>query len=231
MAIMRALVLVALAAAIAAPNKAGADPRNRYVPCCVDAQEYDWSGFFIGGHAAAAIAQVDWRFTTPLDGAEHADTAFGGGVQAVLQRQWGRMVAGVEVSFTWLDAEGTNASFVSPGTSFSSSVSDLLIVSAKLGYAYERWLAFAKVGYTTAQIELRCTTCATSASDREHGWMMGMGIDYALTDKIILGVEYDWSFFSFDQRALATTLADGSGDIQTVMARLMFKFGAARDRH
>jgi outer membrane immunogenic protein len=225
MGIVRAIVLLGLAAAIAAPAEAGGDPRDRYAPCCIDAQEYDWSGFFLGGHAALAISQIDWDFTGPSGGTEHIDNVFAGGLHAAFQRQWGSLVAGVEVSFSWLNAEDTTSLFLPPGTNLSSSINDLLIVSGKLGYAHERWLAFAKVGYASVGIELRCSTCTASTSDREHGWMMGMGIDYALTDKVIVGLEYDWSFYSFDTRSLDAVQAGGNADIQTLMARLMFKFG------
>jgi len=228
MEIMRALVLAAAATAILVPTGANAQSRDRFVPCCAEALDYNWSGFFVGGHAAVARSNTDWRFATPPDSAEHTDTAFGGGLQVAFHRQWGRMVAGVEASYTWMDLQDSNASVVSSGTTFTSNVRDLLIVSGKLGYAQDRALAFAKVGYATAEVELRCSTCGVgaSASDREHGWTMGIGIDYAFTDKVIVGIEYNWSFIDIDQRALGTTTAaDGSNDIQTIMARLMFKLG------
>ena len=65
----------------------------------------------------------------------------------------------------------------------------------------------------------------TASSDREHGWTMGLGIDYAVTDRVIIGVEYDWSFFDFDTRRLAGQGVGGDNDIQLIAARLMFKFG------
>ena len=201
--------------------------RDRYVPCCAD-QEYNWSGIFIGGHIAGAISQADWSFTGPVDGFRHNDTSFGGGVQIAAQRQWGRVVAGVEAAFTWIDFDKSSPSLVTPGTTISSSVSDLVIVAAKLGYAQDRWLAFAKAGYASADFSIRSTTAGvtTSSNDREHGWVMGIGMDYAVTSRIILGIEYDWSFFSLDSRTLGARRADGDDDIQMIAARLMFKFGA-----
>jgi outer membrane immunogenic protein len=228
MAIMRALMWAVAAAAISVPGAANAQPRER-LPCCEDALDYNWSGVFVGGHAAVAISNLDLSLT-PADSAEHSDTAFGGGLQVAFQRQWGRMVAGVEVSYTWVDLSDSNASVVSAGTTFTSSISDLLVVAGKLGYAQDRFLAFAKAGYASAEVELRCSACGAggvgaSTSDREHGWMMGIGIDYAVTDKIIVGVEYNWLFLDVDQRVLGTSTADASSDVQTLMARLMFKFG------
>jgi outer membrane immunogenic protein len=226
MHIMRTLVPTALVAMTLFPPNSAADPRDRYFPCCDNAQEYNWSGFFLGAHAGGAISQVDWNFTTLAEGGQHNDRSFGGGVQAGFQRQWGRLVAGVEVSYTRVDFDSAKPSAALPGTTFSSNVSDLLIVSGKLGYGYERWLAFAKAGYATAEFDLRSTGVVTgSSSSRDHGWMMGVGIDYALTESIVLGVEYDWSFFSLDSRTVAAIQADGRDDIQMIAARLMFKFG------
>ena len=227
MDLLRALIPAAVAALVVFPNNTAADSRNRYAPCCDSAVEYNWSGFFVGGHAAGALSQIDWAFTTPAEGTDHNERAFGGGVHAALQRQWGRTVAGVEVAYTAIDFEAASASVAAPGTTFSSNVSDPLIVAAKLGYAQDRWLAYAKAGYATADFELRSTTggVTSSSSSREHGWMMGIGIDYALSNKIVLGVEYDWSFFSLDPRSVAGNRADGSADIQMIAARLTFKFG------
>jgi outer membrane immunogenic protein len=151
MAIMRALMWAVAAAAISVPGAANAQPRER-LPCCEDALDYNWSGVLVGGHAAVAISNLDLSLT-PADSAEHSDTAFGGGLQVAFQRQWGRMVAGVEVSYTWVDLSDSNASVVSPATTFASSISDLLVVAGKLGYAQDRFLAFAKAGYASAEVD------------------------------------------------------------------------------
>src|SRR5687767_12494646 len=56
---------------------------------------YDWSGFYIGGHAGALWGDSDWALagggTT-----RHDIDGFVGGLQTGIQRQWDRMVLGVE---------------------------------------------------------------------------------------------------------------------------------------
>jgi hypothetical protein len=131
MGFLRALIPAAVAAIVVFPDSSAADSRNRYAPCCDSGVEYNWSGFFVGGHAAGALSQIDWAFTTPAEGTDHNERAFGGGVHAAFQRQWGRTVAGVEIAYTAIDFESTSASVAAPGTTFSSNVSDLLIVAAK----------------------------------------------------------------------------------------------------
>ncbi len=88
MGFLRALIPAAVAAIVVFPDSSAADSRNRYAPCCDSGVEYNWSGFFVGGHAAGALSQIDWAFTTPAEGTDHNERAFGGGVHAAFQRQW-----------------------------------------------------------------------------------------------------------------------------------------------
>jgi outer membrane immunogenic protein len=149
-------------------------------------------------------------------------------VQLAGQYQWGSLVAGAEASYTWIDFDDTTAGHVTPGLTFSSNVSNLLIVAAKLGYAQDRALFFTKVGYASADVTIRSTSGAVTntSSAREDGWMMGIGLDYAITDRVIVGVEYDRAMLSPDTRTLgALTANPQTNDVQTLMARLMLKFG------
>jgi opacity protein-like surface antigen len=60
------------------------------------------------------------------------------------------------------------------------------------------------------------------------GWVAGGGIDYALTDCIILGTEYQHIFVGSITQSGGTPPASGSfklqSDIDTLAARLNFKF-------
>jgi outer membrane immunogenic protein len=134
--------------------QAGADP-YAYQPCCA-AHEYNWSGLYAGGHAGAAYSQIEWTIT-PSVRKDQSDTLLAGGVHAGLQYQWNRLVAGVEVSFTWADTEFSSGSTLAPGTRVSASLNNLILATGRLGYAYERWLAYAKAGYATADVDWRST--------------------------------------------------------------------------
>ena len=201
-------------------------PRERYEPCCQQ-QQYHWGGLFIGGHLAGALSQTDFSNAGNTDGFTHDESAFGGGAIAALHYQMGKMVLGIESSFTWIDFEGRSASLLAPATTFSSNISDLITVAGKVGFADERWLAYLKAGFATADFSLRSTTggVTTTSSDREHGWTMGIGFDYAVTDILILGVAYDWTFFDVDSRSVGATQLGGDNDIQMITARLLYKFG------
>ena len=220
------LVAGGLAPAQADGPPASRDRAPRYAPCC-DEPVWNWSGLYLGGHGSLAFTQADWDRVAPVEGFSFSDTTWGGGVQLGFQRQWERMVLGAEVSYTWLGADDSIPSVAVPGTTISTRTNDLLLITGKLGYAQDRWLAYAKAGWASAEIDLRSTTggLTVSSSGREHGWTMGIGIDYAVTNRMLLGVAYDWSFFSLDTRTVGGAQFDGSEDIQNLTARLTFLLG------
>ena len=85
-------------------------------------------------------------------------------------------------------------------------------------------------------VELRTTQTGvgtlTTSSGRENGWTAGASIEYAVWDHVILGVAYDYMQFNADRPQISTpvgpvlaTHASSGVDIQTVTARLSFKFG------
>ena len=57
-----------------------------------------------------------------------------------------------------------------------------------------------------------------------------MGLEYAIRDNIILGVEYNFVRLNVDDRVLAPSpvvcASTADIDVQTILARVSFKFGA-----
>lgn len=231
--LIRMAFAIAVLSGVAISASAQADGRSdayAYAPCC--GQEYNWSGFYVGGHAGALHAQLDWTFPTTGDFFEQSATRFAGGGQAGVQFQWERIVLGAEVSYTWADVDIGSASIVAPGTFLTSSVKNLLLATGRLGYAYERWLAYAKAGYATADVDFRSAGVVTTASSsRERGWTAGIGIDMALTSRISIGVAYDYVHLEVSGSNPPGLATDAGVDLQTFMARLNFRFGRDEPVH
>jgi outer membrane immunogenic protein len=227
---------------LAAPAAADGSARARPDPYAYNPEPvalyYDWSGIYIGGHAGVATAGVDWTFTNPTERFDQRATGFAGGAQIGLQKQWHYIVIGAEVSYTWTDLSETSGSLLAPGTSRTSEVNNLLLATGRLGFVWQNLLAYWKGGYATADVGLRSSITGTgvettSSSAREQGWVAGLGIDYGLTPNISIGVEYDYIHFNIGTRdqvptavGLAGSQTNGGIDLQTVMARLNFRFGS-----
>jgi outer membrane immunogenic protein len=229
-----AAIAAALSGFVGAMSLAQADgmPRGRITAPYAEPtyQPYDWSGFYLGGHLGGANVATDWTINT-REQVDQSSTGFAGGAQLGLQKQLDKVVLGVEVSYTWLDAEESSGSAIFTGATRSSDVTDLFTVTGRLGFAYENMLAYAKGGYASADVELRSATpvaaLSFSTSERENGWIAGFGLDYGLTSSISIGVEYDYIRFNVGGTTIGTnTISDADVDIQSITGHLNFKFGS-----
>lgn len=232
-----ALALLSFSAASAAADgmpQAVAPPA--YSPPPYVDLPYNWTGIYVGGQVGVATAGWDWAFNTPAEVFNQRRNAFIGGGQIGIQKQWGYSVIGAEVSFAWADLGDTSASALEVGTSRTSSLDTLLTVTGKVGAAYENMLAYFKGGVAFAEITFESTAAggalATSSSSNEIGWVAGLGLEYGWTRNVILGVEYNYINFHTDTRSQSPTslgltgnTAGGDVNIQTLMARINYKFG------
>lgn len=239
---MRALGLVAAAVAIAAAIPVGTANADGYrpvtagrygpPPALMAPTTYDWSGFYIGGQLGGAYASVDWNYNGTAISVEETTSSFAGGAHIGAQKQWGRTVLGIDVAYTWADLERSMPAPLLASTTLTSSANDILLVTGKLGYTWDNLLASVRAGWASANVEYSTNVAGvvtTSSSERESGWTAALAIEYAVLPNVILGAEYDYIRINVGGRNVAPIVgqvSDGGVDIQTVMARLSFKFGA-----
>ena len=164
-----------------------------------------------------------------------AGSSVTGGVQGGWQRQWGHMVAGAEVAFTSLRFDGSKLSPLFADVSRSVELRDIFTLTGRLGYADDRWLAYAKGGWANAEVSASYSQAGTgivtsSSSGRENGWTAGLGADYALLPNLFLGIEYNYMNVPTGIHAPSSIagrqFGDVTVDVQTVVARLNYRFGA-----
>ena len=186
--------------------------------------EYNWSGIYVGAHAGGGTAGWDWTNDSLLQDRDRR-TAFVGGAHVGIQKQWTWLVVGAEISYTWADLGTSGGSTVVAGTTHTSTLNDLLMVTGRLGAVDENMHFYFKGGFATADIDLQSNgsggALITSSRDREYGWVAGLGFEYGWRPDIIVGVEYDFVHFNAGNSQLS-----GGADIQTLMARVNYKFGA-----
>ena len=251
---MRALRLGAAIAAVAAGLSAGSARADGpppgpayppgYTPAYMPTVTYDWTGIYVGGHLGAANARREFSYDGTLDPFtllpetfEHSGTSFVGGGFVGLQKQWSSIVIGAEAGYLWMDELQSTGSLNVANTTLSSSVRNLFLVTGKFGFANDNMLAYFKGGWASSEVGYRSSVTntgalLTSSGGRESGWTAGVGLEYALWEHVIFGVEYDYVGFNPGTRAqtpagvgpLGTNVAS-SLDIQSVTARLSFKLG------
>ena len=195
---------------------------------------YDWSGIYIGAHGGYGFGDVE--YDTSLTGENITSDADGfiGGGHLGWNWQMDSIVFGGEASFTGADLDGDNDSGVA-GVNLDGDVSWYALFGGKLGFAADRTLFYAKGGYAYGEIGTSGTNAnipdAFSNDENHHGWFIGGGLEYAWTDNVIVGAEYNFIDLGGERNHNGTTTAgipyvneDVEAQIHAVTARVSFKF-------
>lgn len=131
-------------------------------------------------------------------------------------RRFGRLVVGGEAGFSFGTSDKING-----GTSGVAATVDpkrSVDLTARAGYlATPQTFVYARAGYTNDRIRTTLTsgTSTVSASEDRDGWLVGGGVERAITDKISARVEYRYS-----------DLSNGHGkyDRNQVLSGIVFHF-------
>ena len=207
---------------------------------------FSWTGFYLGGHLGGAWSEID---KTQVSGSTHyyfpgqsvglSDEGLFGGFHLGGQFQTGNFVFGAEVSWSDGDLSDTvRAQGPFALNSYEADISDVFTATARLGYAVDRWLGYVKGGYATADIDTSATEVPAfnhtgTSSERHDGWTVGGGIEYAVTNSIIVGVEYNYVDLDAEVHALNDNAPQGASpervsvdpdSISSVVGRFSLKF-------
>ncbi len=171
----------------------------------------DWSGIYIGGKLGGTWSDFNWQtdanvFNTGAGAAAAANTPIGfspsgvmGGIIGGANLQLGQWIFGAELSFsgTGLSQSVTSPFFPATDT-FSTELNWLGTVEGRIGYSWDRVMVFGKGGWAGSNATLKVNSThpthggSASTSEFVDGWTIGGGIEYAVWNSVIIGVEYDY---------------------------------------
>ncbi|MGI9415612.1 MAG: outer membrane protein [Hyphomicrobiales bacterium] len=207
--------------------RAGSDPDTT--------EAHNWSGIYAGMHAGGAFSDVSWDdiSLTGENISNDTDGLFAGGHLGV-QRQFDSFVLGVEAAVSGAEFEDTQSSAVG-GVTFTTEINTVVTVTGRLGYAFGRFLPYVKGGYAGADVQTAGTSQALAdsfnVSDWEHGWTIGGGVEYLITENLVIGAEYSYIDLGDTSRSGNTStlgapfrIADIDGQLHAVTARISIKF-------
>jgi outer membrane immunogenic protein len=197
-------------------------------------EDYDWSGVYIGLHGGYAWGDVEYDTSLTGENIQSDIDGLIGGGQVGWNWQMDSIVFGGEFSFTGTDLDGDNDSAV-PGVNLDGDVSYYGLLGGKLGFAADRSLFYAKGGYAFGEIGTAGQNAnipdAFSNDELHHGYFIGGGIEYAATDNVIVGAEYNFIDLGGKRNHNGTTTAgipyvneDVESQIHAITARVSFKF-------
>jgi outer membrane immunogenic protein len=239
----RVLLVACLSACMV--QVAAATEVNVYPTTPPQQQGTDWTGFYLKTSPGSASNGISWMNPGPASGfsspgavANPASENFGYNFQS------GNFVFGLEGSFAAANFDGRFTSPVFPAIgapptgNWTSNMSWLGTVTGKVGYSFGQWLPYVKAGFATADVGspmLGSGVGSFSQTSTERGWTAGVGLEYQLSPKWSLGLEYlytDLGEGGGPQNTLGGAPITGSPEVystalktQSLMGRLNYKTG------
>ena len=211
LASVAALGLVAAGAASAAdlPSRKGPIAAPVYMP-----PAFTWTGFYVGANAGYGFGNVNangWANVGDLDG-------FVGGGQVGYNYQMGQFVVGLEADLQAADlSSGNNLGLIGVKTEYFGTV------RARVGVAFDRFMPYITGGWAYGNVKTSLPGIGFS-SDRSHtgGFAVGGGLEYAVTNNLIAGVEY--LYVDLGEKNILGAGTKVGTDFSVVRARLSYKF-------
>lgn len=215
------------------------------------AEPFSWTGLYVGAYAGYAwgdgmldntfcrLNPVDCGGTYFVD--PEVDGFIGGGLIGYNQQFDGGFVLGAEIDLgigPSGDGEFEGSGFVGPNPDFTGEIDVGLSGSARLraGFAIDRFMPFITGGVAFATYDADMQGPDVNDDDTRSGdgslvgWTVGGGLNYAVTDNIILGAEYRYTDFGSDTVGLTssadTDIWSHEVELQThdIRATASFKF-------
>lgn len=169
---------------------------------------FSWTGFYIGGNVGGGWSQGSW--TDSLFGVNwnnpNNNAVFIGGGQVGGNYQIQNFVVGAEADFDWAANNRNSGNGVTIGTpngpqtlQLSSNNRWITTVAARVGYAFDRVLVYAKGGggwvgngnFTLLNVNTGATV-SVSNSNTNSGWLVGGGVEWAFAQNWTVRAEYDF---------------------------------------
>ena len=178
---------------------------------------FNWTGFYLGVHAGAAIVDGDYN----VDGFGFSDdnTGFLGGVQAGYNWQFDNIVIGAQTDFAY-----TSAKISDDSVGAENKLEWLGSTTARVGYAFDNLLVYGKGGVAYGQSKIQDTVFNVDDSKWHTGWTAGVGAEYAFTQNITGLLEYNYVDLGSQDYNLDGVGASADLTTNAIKAGLNYKF-------
>jgi opacity protein-like surface antigen len=172
---------------------------------------YDWTGFYVGGHASYSWTHSSGQTMNTANGqlfapsSNDTSAAHYGGQFGYDYMTASRVVLGVVAEFTsGRDVTTTTANRFETQQNESDTVVNGT-VRGRLGYAFDRLLLYGTAGWgwniaSATRTQISGTvgnatpgTVETASTGHDNGWMVGAGIDYAFARNWDVFAEYKYA--------------------------------------
>lgn len=160
---------------------------------------YTWTGAFVGVNAGYLWGGNDWSNR----GGKGDNEGWLAGIFAGFNWQYQQFVLGVDGSWSWTDVGGSGNGRNGNNNVFHyrAALDWQADIRGRAGFAFDRFMIYGAAGVAFADVNSSCRGftvngrrgCGNGADDT--GWTAGLGAEWAVTNNVILGVEWKYSDF------------------------------------
>lgn len=202
------LSCLAFAAAVAATGIAVSPPALAGEP---PVMARSWTGFYVGVHGGWGWGTTEIQDPTFSPVSNPTEVKYNGplaGGQLGANWQTGNFVLGAEVDGSWAFVRGNtsrNQGVISSSTTNGFGYRALATGTARVGYAMNQWLAYAKGGAAWADMEIttRFTAQTTTYERSMLGAVGGAGLEVAFLRNVSAKAEYNYIWLPIDHLVYA----------------------------
>lgn len=185
---------------------------------------FNWTGGYIGAQLGYGWADTDASATAPAQTFGYDSNGVVGGLHAGYNFQNQTFVYGVEADIDFADLDGSGLG--SAGTlTHQTEVNWIGSLRARLGFAADRTLFYVTGGWAFGEVDVSVTGAAAgSDSETRNGWILGGGVEQAVTNNITARLEY--RYVDLGDESFSNTLLSESSDVtvQSLRAGVSWKF-------
>jgi outer membrane immunogenic protein len=211
-------------------------------PLAPVAPAFGWTGCYIGAHVGAGWGTKQWEDTGDdiSDNTSYTTNgALGGGQIGCDYQLSSPFVVGVEGSFSGSGIKGSGVQpFEAEQASVSTKINWLATLTGRIGVTADRALIYVKGGgawvkekHTTTEHgvgEDEGEVFSQTLSSTRSGWLLGAGIEYAITSNWSAKVEYNYMDFgrkNFLFNELSEDPVSIRQDLHTIKVGVNYRFG------
>lgn len=201
---------------------------------------FSWTGCYVGGSVGGGFGQTkatdDNGFVSSTGSRASTNTSgFVGGGQVGCNYQFSNLVVGAEGQLLAGDVQGSNGlSALGTPETLNSKTDWLTSATGRLGYAWDRWLLYAKGGAAWAHDKYEWNALPyadLNDTETRFGWTVGGGIEWAFWNNWSVRLEYDFYDFGTKTYSFADSVSglgtpiDVKNTISTVTLGVNYRFG------
>jgi len=188
-------------------------------PIEIRQSSYDWSGVYIGAFIGVGSSDNDYL---PIGAADPEISGSGilGGVMAGYNYQMEDFVVGAEADFTYTDIHARNTA-----DGVDQRIPYFGTIRARLGWAHDNTMFYGTAGVAFLRSKFHIEPADETRSKTHVGFVLGGGMEHAVTDNILVRAEYLYAHFGTkDYEYTPGTVRTGVDNLHIARAGVAYKF-------